>query len=135
MTDIWIERQGFAEPLSTSEKYGQWPTCYGYLRGRNPSAEEVWAVRGRMVQVCESNQLYLARIFHDFTVEPTNRDYPGLREVVECVGQPGTYAVLLADLEFTRESSLVLRNITERFFREYSGVRVVCLLGEEVWGA
>ena len=88
-----------------------------------------------MVEVCENNRLHLARIFHDLDVEPTNLAYPSLREVVECVGQPGTYAVLLADLEFTRESSLVLRNITERFFREYSGVRVVCLLGEEVWGA
>lgn len=135
MTDIWIERQGFVEPLLTSEKYGQWPTCYGYLRGRHPSTEEVWSVRGRMAQVCEHNQLYLARVFHDFDAEPTNLDYPGLREVVECAGQPGTYAVMLADLEFTREPSLALRDIAKGFFADYPGVRVVCLLGEEAWGA
>ncbi len=88
-----------------------------------------------MVRLAESNQLYLARIFHDFDVEPTNLDYPGLREVMECVGQPRTYAVLLTDLEFTREPSLALKNITEGFFLEYPGVRVVCILGEEAWGA
>lgn len=105
-----IEWHGSAAPLSTSGGQGNWPTCYGYLRGRQPSPDEVLDVRSHMVEFCESNQLYLARIFHDLDVEPTNLAYPSLREVIECVAKPDTHSVLLADLEFVREPSRAERN-------------------------
>ena len=130
-----IARHGSAEPLSTSGGHGDWPTCYGYLRGREPSLDEVLAVRGQMVEFCESNQLYLARIFHDLYVEPTNLDYPSLREVIECVAQPDTHSVLVADLEFVREPSGVLRAITTTLSANFPAVRLRCFVPEEAYGS
>jgi hypothetical protein len=133
MNGMQMERHGSAVPLSTSDKCGEWPTCYGYLRGRNPNIEEIGAVRGQMVEFCESNQLYLARIFHDLDVEPTNLAYPGLREVIECVSQPETHAVLLADLEFVREPSSVLREIATTMVASFPVVRVQCFIPKEAY--
>jgi hypothetical protein len=128
-----IARHGSAEPLSTSEAQGNWPTCYGYLRGRQPSPDEVLAVRGQMVEFCENNQLYLARIFHDLDVEPTNLDYPSLRKAVKHVAQPDTHSVLLADLEFVREPSSVLRAIATTLTDNFPRVRVRCFVPEEAF--
>lgn len=129
-----IERHGSAVPLSTSEQCGQWPTCYGYLRGRQPSPDEVLTVRGHMVEFCENNELYLARIFHDLDVEPTNLAYPSLREVIECVAQPDTHSVLVADLEFVREPSSALREITTTLAASFPAVRVRCFVPAEAFG-
>jgi hypothetical protein len=133
-TGSGIERHGSAEPFATSVMHGVWPLCVGYLRGRDPATAEILRLRGQMVEFCEANQLYLARIFHDLDVEPGRIDYSAFGEVLDCAAQPGTRAVVIADLECWREPSRALGLMAERLIVA-TGVKVHCLVDPRMFTA
>lgn len=126
MTDNFdrIERHGSAEPFATADKHGAWPTCFAYLRGRDPSREEILGVRALMVDSCQRNRLHLARIFHDLDVEPTSVDYPSFWEFNAAIAEVPTHTVLIADLEFVREVSPVLVTIATGLEKLHPRLRV-----------
>ena len=105
------------------------PTCAAVNRAPTRS----WPYAARWWSSAKATSFYLARIFHDLDVEPTNLDYPSLREVIECVAQPDTRSVLVADLEFVREPSAVLRAITTTLSANFPAVRVRCFVPEEAY--
>lgn len=53
--------------------------------------------------------------------------------MVKCVAQLDTRAVLLADLEFVREPSAVLRAITTTLSVNFPAVRVRCFVPVEAY--
>lgn len=128
-----IQRHGSAEPLATADKQGVWPTCFAYLRGRDPSTDEILGVRAQMVQFCQVNRLYLARIFHDLDVEPTTVDYPSFHELLETLSTVETHTVLLADLEFVREVSPVLVIIATGVGAIFPHLQVKSFINPEVY--
>lgn len=119
-----IERHGNAEPLETADMYAVWPTCFAYIRGRDPSRAEILAVRGLMVDSCLRERLYLRCIFHDLDVEPTSFDYPSFWEFNHALNIVPTHSVYLADLELVREPSSVLVTIATGLSSLHPGVRI-----------
>ena len=127
------EPSGSVIPLPCQHSRGIWPTCYGYIRGRNPSREEMLWMRANMTTYCEDNKLHLARIFHDWNVAPNRINYPGLAHAVNHTVQPGTHALLLGDLDFVREPSPVLATLAEALLQTLPDLYVCCLVHEQAF--
>jgi hypothetical protein len=127
------ERSGSVTPLPCQHSRNVWPTCYGYIRGRRPSQDEILWMRANMTHYCERNGLHLARIFHDWNVEPNRVDYLGLRHAFGHATQPDTHSLLLGDLDFLREPSPVLSILTEAILQTLPDLHVCCLVDDRAF--
>jgi hypothetical protein len=127
------EPSGSVVPLPCQHSRGVWPSCYGYIRGRNPSQEEILWMRANMTHYCESNNLHLARIFHDWNVEPNNVNYLGREHAIVHAAQPDTHTLLLGDVDFVREPSPTLAVLTEAILQTLPDLYVCCLVDERAF--
>lgn len=128
------EPSGSVEPLPCRHSRGVWPLCYGYIRGYAPSDEEKLWMRGVMAHYCETNQLHLKLIFHDWGVVPNRIDYLGLKHAIAAASQPDVHSLFLADLDFVRQPSPVLAVLAEGVVLELPELRVRCFVGEGAFG-
>jgi len=85
-------------------------------------------MRGNMAHYCESNQLHLARIFHDWEVGPDRLAYLGLRHALDHADRPGTHSLLLGDLDFIRVPSTVLTTLIEVILKTMPELNVRCFV-------
>lgn len=121
------EPSGSVIPLPCQYSKGKWPTCYGYIRGNRPSEDDKLWIRGAMAHICDSNQLHLARIFHDFEVAPNRVDYRALRYTLTQVAHPATHTLFLADLDWMRTPSPLLDILADTIEHAIPHVQVRCL--------
>lgn len=128
------EPSGSVVPLPCPHSKGVWPTCYGYIRGKNPTSEQKLWMRANMVQFCEAKRLHLARIFHDWEVEPDRLNYPGMLHALDHADRPGVHGLLLGDLDFVSEPSPVLVVLTETILKNFPSLRVTCFVDERAFG-
>lgn len=133
-TPMSNEPSGSVEPLVCQHSRGIWPTCYGYIRGHQPNPEEVLRMRATMTQYCESNNLHLARIFHDWEVAPNKVDYLGLRHALDHAEQPGVHSLLLGDLDFIRDPSPALAILAEVVLQTMPSLQVRCFVDGPAFG-